>query len=62
VVAGPRVLQHYFGDVNAFELHPAFNTVFSGPPAGGVQPRRYTRISAMALEGIDARRTSQHSG
>jgi hypothetical protein len=53
--SGPRVLQHFFGDVNAFELHPAFNTVFPGPPAGGVKPRRYTRISDMAQEGIDAR-------
>ena len=53
--AGPRVLQHFFGDVNAFELHPAFNAVFPGPPEGGVQPRRYTRISDMAQEGIDAR-------
>ena len=53
--AGPRVLQHFFGDVNAFELHPAFNTVFPGPPAGGVKPRRYTRISDMAQEGIAAR-------
>jgi hypothetical protein len=53
--AGPRVLQHFFGDANAFELHPAFNTVFPGPPEGGVQPRRYTRISDMAQEGIDAR-------
>jgi hypothetical protein len=52
---GPRVLQHFFGDVNAFELHPAFNTVFPGPPEGGVQPRRYARISDMAREGIDAR-------
>jgi hypothetical protein len=53
--SGPRVLQHFFGDVNAFELHPAFNTVFPGPPAGGVKPRRYARISDMAREGIDAR-------
>ena len=53
--AGPRVLQHFFGDVNAFEVHPAFNTVFPGPPEGGVQPRRYRRISDMAQEGIDAR-------
>jgi hypothetical protein len=53
--AGPRVLQHFFGDVNTFELHPAFNSVFPGPPEGGVQPRRYTRISDMAQEGIDAR-------
>jgi hypothetical protein len=53
--SGPRVLQHFFGDVNAFELHPAFNTVFPGPPEGGVKPRRYTRISDMAQEGIDAR-------
>jgi hypothetical protein len=53
--SGARVLQHFFGDVNAFELHPAFNSVFPGPPDGGVQPRRYTRISDMAQEGIDAR-------
>ncbi len=53
--SGPRVLQHFFGDVNAFALHPAFNTVFPGPPEGGVQPRHYTRISDMAQEGIDAR-------
>ncbi len=53
--AGPRVLQHFFGDRNTFELHPAFNTVFPGPPEGGVQPRRYSRISRMAQEGIDAR-------
>jgi hypothetical protein len=53
--SGPRVLQHFFGDVNTFELHPAFNSVFPGPPEGGVQPRRYTRISDMAQEGIDAR-------
>jgi hypothetical protein len=53
--AGPRVLQHFFGDANAFELHPAFNAVFPGPPEGGVQPRRYTRISDMAQEGVDAR-------
>jgi hypothetical protein len=53
--SGPRVLQHFFGDENAFELHPAFNSVFPAPPEGGVQPRRYTRISDMAKEGIDAR-------
>ena len=53
--AGPRVLQHFFGDHNTFELHPAFNTVFPGPPEGGVKPRRYSRISDMAQEGIDAR-------
>jgi hypothetical protein len=53
--SGPRVLQHFFGDVNAFELHPAFNSSFPGPPGGGVRPRRYTRISDMAQEGIDAR-------
>jgi hypothetical protein len=53
--SGLRVLQHFFGDVNAFELHPAFNTVFPGPPEGGVQPRHYTRISDMAQEGIAAR-------
>jgi hypothetical protein len=53
--SGPRVLQHFFGDVNTFDLHPAFNSVFPGPPEGGVEPRRYTRISGMAQEGIDAR-------
>jgi hypothetical protein len=53
--SGPRVLQHFFRDVNAFELHPAFNSVFPAPPEGGAQPRRYTRISDMAREGIDAR-------
>ncbi|MGH7301721.1 MAG: vanadium-dependent haloperoxidase [Candidatus Rokuibacteriota bacterium] len=53
--AGPRVLQHFFGDANAFEVHPAFNTVFPGPPEGGVQPRRYTRISDMAQDGFAAR-------
>jgi len=53
--SGSRVLQHFFGDVNAFTLHPAFNTVFPGPPEGGVQPRHYTRISDMAQDGIDAR-------
>jgi hypothetical protein len=53
--AGPRVLQHFFGDRNAFEIHPAFNSVFAGPPEGGVEPRRYSRISDMAQDGIDAR-------
>ena len=53
--AGPRVLQHFFDDRNTFELHPAFNTVFPGPAEGGVQTRRYSRISEMAQEGIDAR-------
>jgi len=53
--AGPRVLQHFFGDRNTFEIHPAFNTVFPGPPEGGVEARRYSRISDMAQEGIDAR-------
>jgi hypothetical protein len=53
--AGPRVLQRFFGDRNTFELHAAFNTVFPGPPEGGVRPRRYSRISDMAQEGIDAR-------
>jgi len=53
--AGARVLQHFFGDRNAFEIHPAFNTVFPGPAEGGIEPRRYSRISAMAQEGIDAR-------
>jgi len=51
--AGSRVLQHFFGDRNEFEIHPAFNTVFPGPP--DVQPRHYSRISDMAQEGIDAR-------
>jgi hypothetical protein len=53
--AGPRVLQHFFGDANTFEVHPAFNTVFPAPPEEGVQPRRYTRISDMAQDGIAAR-------
>jgi hypothetical protein len=53
--AGPRVLQRFFGDRNTFEIHPAFNTVFPGPPEGGVKPRRYSQISDMAQEGIDAR-------
>jgi hypothetical protein len=53
--AGARVLRHFFGDDNAFVLHPAFNTVFPGPAEGGVQPRHYVRISDMAKEGIDAR-------
>jgi hypothetical protein len=49
------MLRHFFGDDNAFELRPAFNNVVPGPPEGGVQPRRYTRISDMAQDGIDAR-------
>ena len=53
--AGPRVLQHFFGDANAFELHPAFNSVFPAPTEGGITPRRYERISDMAQEGIAAR-------
>jgi hypothetical protein len=53
--AGPRVLQHFFGDVNTFTIHPAFNSVFPGPAEGGVEPRRYTRISDLAQDGIDAR-------
>ena len=53
--AAPRVLQHFFGDRNRFDVHPAFNTVYSGPPEGGVQPRHYSRISDMAQDGIDAR-------
>lgn len=53
--SGPRVLQHFFGDANAFVVHPAFNSVFPGPPEGGVQPRHYARISDMARDGIDAR-------
>jgi hypothetical protein len=50
-----RVLQHVFGDENRFEVHPGFNTIFAGPANGGIQPRRYTRISDMARDGIDAR-------
>jgi hypothetical protein len=53
--AAPRVLQHFFGDQNEFELHPAFNSVFPGPADGGVLPRRYARISDMAQEGLEAR-------
>ena len=53
--AGARVLQHFFGDANAFELHPAFNSVFPGPAEGGITLRRYERISDMAQEGIAAR-------
>jgi hypothetical protein len=49
------VLQRFFGDVNTFKLHPAFNSVFPGPAEGGVQVRHYSRISDMAQEGIDAR-------
>jgi hypothetical protein len=49
------VLQHFFGDANTFEVHPAFNTVFPGPAEGATQPRRYTRISDMARDGIAAR-------
>jgi hypothetical protein len=49
------VLQHFFGDRNTFELHPAFNTVFPAPAEGHVQPRRYSCVSDMAQEGIDAR-------
>ena len=49
------MLQHFFGDVNAFEVHPAFNTAVPEPPEGGVRPRRYMRISDMAQEGIAAR-------
>jgi len=36
-------------------VHPAFNSVFPGPQGGGVNSRRYTRISDMARDGIDAR-------
>jgi hypothetical protein len=46
---------HFFGDRNTFEIHPAFNTVFAEPPEGGVKARRYSRISDMSQEGIDAR-------
>ena len=53
--AGARVLQHFFGDGNDFEVHPAFNGVFPGPPGRAVLPRRYARISDMAREGIEAR-------
>ena len=53
--AGPRVLQHFFGDTNTFEVHPAFNTIFPGPPEGAAGPRRYTKISDMGKDGIDAR-------
>jgi len=53
--AAPRVLQHFFGDANVFEVHPVFNSVFPGPAEGGVKSRRYTRISDMAGDGIAAR-------
>jgi hypothetical protein len=53
--SGARVLQQVFGDANTFEVHPAFNSVFPAPPEGGVKSRRYTRISDMARDGIDAR-------
>jgi hypothetical protein len=53
--SGARVLQHFFGDANAFEIHPAFNSVFPAPAGSGIQPRRYTRISDMAQDGIAAR-------
>jgi hypothetical protein len=53
--AAPRVLQYFFGDANSFQVHPAFNSVFPAPAEGAVQPRRYTRISDMAQEGVDAR-------
>ena len=49
------MLQQIFGDANTFEVHPAFNSVFPGPPEGGVKSRRYTRISDMERDGIDAR-------
>lgn len=53
--SGARVLQKVFGDANIFEVHPAFNSVFPGPAEGGVKSRRYSRISDMARDGIDAR-------
>jgi hypothetical protein len=53
--SGARILEKVFGDANAFEVHPAFNNVFPGPSEGGVKSRRYTRISDMARDGIDAR-------
>jgi hypothetical protein len=53
--SGARVLEQIFGDANTFEVHPAFNSVFPAPPEGGVKSRRYTRISDMARDGIDAR-------
>ena len=53
--SGARILEKVFGDPNTFEVHPAFNSVFPGPPEGGVKSRRYTRISDMARDGIDAR-------
>jgi hypothetical protein len=52
---GARILAQIFGDANTFEVHPAFNSVFPGPPEGGVKSRHYTRISDMARDGIDAR-------
>jgi len=52
---GARVLRQVFGDANIFEVHPAFNSVFPGPAEGGVKSRRYSRISDMARDGIDAR-------
>jgi hypothetical protein len=53
--SGARVLQQIFGDENTFDVHPAFNSVFPGPPEGGVKSRHYTRISDMARDGVDAR-------
>jgi len=53
--SGARVLQQIFGDANTFDVHPAFNSVFPGPPEGGVKSRHYTRISDMARDGVDAR-------
>jgi hypothetical protein len=53
--SGARVLQQIFGDANTFEVHPAFNSVFPEPAEGGVKLRRYTRISDMARDGIEAR-------
>ena len=53
--SGARILEQVFGDANMFEVHPAFNSVFPGPQEGGVKSRRYSRISEMARDGIDAR-------
>ena len=53
--AGARVLQHFFGDQHSFELQPVFNAVFPAPSGVAVPARRYTRLSAMAKDGIDAR-------
>jgi hypothetical protein len=52
--AGARVLQHFFGDVNTFKVHPVFNSVYPRPE-GDIPPREYRRISDMAQDGISAR-------